>query len=182
MMQKRANKVETARHMLKDWRMTSRRWGDRDAPFGIMGWGSTRGAVREAMQIIRDQGIPIEAIYPHTLLPMPDSAIIDFILSKRAILVPELNFSGQFGRMIEHRYYHQLDELNVHIHQHKKEQGLPFKVHEIYDAAMDMIERESQLWEEKHGQLARIFDTARQIREAGGYDGCGGGYCGRESG
>jgi 2-oxoglutarate/2-oxoacid ferredoxin oxidoreductase subunit alpha len=178
MMQKRANKVETARHMLADWRMTSRRWGDRDAPFGIMGWGSTRGAVREAMQIIRDQGIPIEAIYPHTLLPMPDSAIIDFILSKRAILVPELNFSGQFGRMIEHRYYHQLDELNVHIHQHKKEQGVPFKVHEIYDAAMNMIEREGELWEEKHGRLASIFDTARQILEAGGFDGCGGGTCG----
>jgi hypothetical protein len=36
---------------------------------------------------------------------MPDQAISDFIATKRAILVPELNFSGQFGRMIEHRYY-----------------------------------------------------------------------------
>jgi 2-oxoglutarate/2-oxoacid ferredoxin oxidoreductase subunit alpha len=175
MMQKRANKVETARRMLAGWRMTSRRWGDRDAPFGIMGWGSTRGAVREAMQYIRDQGIPIEAIYPHTLLPMPDNAIIDFILSKRAILIPELNFSGQFGRMIEHRYYHQLDELNVHIYQHKKEQGVPFKVHEIYDAAVDMIDKEGQLWDTKHGKLAGIFQAARLARESGGPDGCGGG-------
>ncbi len=159
MMQKRANKVEAARQMLADWRMTSRRWGDRDAPFGIMGWGSTRGAVREATQRLQSYGIPVEAIYPHTLLPMPDSAIADFISSKRAILVPELNFSGQFGRMIEHRYYHQLDELNVHIYQLKKEQGVPLKVREIVDAAVSMINNERQQWEAKHGEMARIFEV-----------------------
>lgn len=163
MMQKRANKVETARRMLADWRMTSRRWGDRDAPFGIMGWGSTRGAVREATKIMQAQGIPIEAIYPHTLLPMPDQAITNFISTKHAILVPELNFSGQFGRMIEHRYYRELDERNVHIYQQKKEQGVPFKVHEIYDATMDMIDREGRLWDRQHGELARIFNTVRRL-------------------
>ncbi len=167
MMQKRANKVETARRMLADWRMTSRRWGDEGAAFGIMGWGSTRGAVREVTKQLQLQGIPIEAIYPHTLLPMPDQAIRDFISSKRAILVPELNFSGQFGRMIEHRYYRDLDELNVHIYQQKKEQGVPFKVHEIYDATMDMIDQESRLWQTQHGELARIFSIARRSREKG---------------
>ncbi|MGC9522007.1 MAG: 2-oxoacid:acceptor oxidoreductase subunit alpha [Anaerolineae bacterium] len=167
MMQKRANKVETARQMLAKWRMTSRRWGDEGAAFGIMGWGSTRGAVREVTKQLQRQGIPIEAIYPHTLLPMPDQAIRDFISSKRAILVPELNFSGQFGRMIEHRYYHELDERHVRIYQQKKEQGVPFKVHEIYDATMDMIEQERRLWHKEHGELARIFDAARRIREEG---------------
>lgn len=165
MMQKRANKVETARNMLSTWRMTSRRWGDAGAPFGIMGWGSTRGAVRETTKRLRAQGIPIEAIYPHTLLPMPDQAIADFISTKRAILVPELNFSGQFGRMIEHRYYRELDELNVHIYQLKKEQGVPFKIREIYEATMDMIEAERQLWNHQHGEMNHIFDTARRLRE-----------------
>jgi 2-oxoglutarate ferredoxin oxidoreductase subunit alpha len=165
MMQKRANKVETARQMLADWRMTSRRWGDRDAPFGIMGWGSTRGAVREATKRLQGQGIPVEAIYPHTLLPMPDQAIRDFISSKQAILVPELNFSGQFGRMIEHRYYKELDELNIHIYQTKKEQGVPFKVREILEATVDMIDQEGQLWRKTHGELARIYDTAQRIQE-----------------
>jgi 2-oxoglutarate ferredoxin oxidoreductase subunit alpha len=172
MMQKRANKVETARRMLADWRMTSRRWGDEGAPFGIMGWGSTRGAVREVTKRLRAQGIPIEAIYPHTLLPMPDQAIRNFIRSKRAILVPELNFSGQFGRMIEHRYYRELDERNVHIYQEKKEQGVPFKVREIYDAVMRMIEEERTLWNKEHGELARIFETARGLREDEKGDGC----------
>ncbi|MCU0519743.1 MAG: 2-oxoacid:acceptor oxidoreductase subunit alpha [Anaerolineae bacterium] len=175
MMQKRANKVETARRMLADWSMTSRRWGDRGAPFGIVGWGSTRGAVREAMGHIHTLGIPIEAIYPHTLLPMPDQAMSDFLATKRAILVPELNFSGQFGRMIEHRYYRQLDERGVHIYQHKKEQGIPFKVREIYDATIDMIDQERRLWTKEHGELARIFDAVREAHSAANGDGCDGG-------
>ncbi len=172
MMHKRANKVETARRMLADWRMASRRWGDRGAPFGIMGWGSTRGAVREAMYQLQAQGIPIEAIYPHTLLPMPDQAIKDFIATKRAILVPELNYSGQFGRMVEHRYYKDLDELNVHIYQSTKEQGVPFKIREIYNSAMYMIDQERRLWDKAHGDLGAIFDTVRRLSEAnpGGWD------------
>jgi 2-oxoglutarate ferredoxin oxidoreductase subunit alpha len=166
MMKKRAAKIETARRMLADWRMTSRRWGDEGAPFGIIGWGSTRGAVRETTRLLQQQNIPIEAIYPHTLLPMPDKAITDFIRTKHAILVPELNFSGQFGRMIEHRYYHELDNLNIHVHQLKKEQGTPFKIHEIYSAVLDMIDDERRLWEKQQGKLDRIFNTVRQIRSA----------------
>jgi 2-oxoglutarate ferredoxin oxidoreductase subunit alpha len=165
MMEKRAAKIETARRMLADWRMTSRRWGDIGAPFGIIGWGSTRGAVRETTRLLQQQGIPIEAIYPHTLLPMPDKAIVDFIRTKTAILVPELNFSGQFGRMIEHRYYHELDELSVHVHQLKKEQGTPFKIQEIYAAVLDMIDQERVLWEKHQGKLSTIFHKVRQIRK-----------------
>ncbi|MDF1512516.1 MAG: 2-oxoacid:acceptor oxidoreductase subunit alpha [Anaerolineae bacterium] len=165
MMKKRAAKIESARVMLADWRMTSRRWGDHGAQFGIIGWGSTRGAVREATQMLQLQGVPIEAIYPHTLLPMPDKAIRDFISTKYAILVPELNFSGQFGRMIEHRYFHDLDEHNVHVHQLKKEQGVPFKIQEIYNAVLDMIDEERHLWIKHHGDLDRVFNTVRLIRQ-----------------
>ena len=157
--------------------MTSRRWGDRGAPFGIMGWGSTRGAVREATKRLRAQGIPIEAIYPHTLLPMPDQAIMDFLSTKRAILVPELNFSGQFGRMVEHRYYKDLDELNVHIYQRKKEQGVPFKVREICEATLEMLDEERKLWDKEHGEMAEIFDTVRRLGGASGTYEIDGGHC-----
>ena len=165
MMRKRAAKVETARVMLADWRMTSRRWGDHGSSFGIIGWGSTRGAVREATRLLQQQGVPIEAIYPHTLLPMPDKAITEFISTKYAILVPELNFSGQFGRMIEHRYFRELDERNVRVHQLKKEQGTPFKIQEIYNAVVNMIDDERRQWVKQYGELDRVFNTVRLIRQ-----------------
>ncbi len=140
MMAKRAKKVETARRMLADWKMTSRRWGDEGAEYGIIGWGSTRGAVREAMDRLRAEGHKIEAIYPHTLLPMPDAAMRDFLRTKKRILVPELNYSGQFGRMIEHRYYRELMAQQAKIYPLRKDQGIPFKIREIYDAALQMIQ------------------------------------------
>ncbi len=142
MMNKRAKKKESARQMLSNWAGTSRRWGDTDAPFGILGWGSTRGAVREAMVRLHLTGIPIEGLYPHTLLPMPDEAILEFIKHKKALLVPELNFSSQFARMVEHRYYKALDERDIHVYMFSKEKGLPLKIGEVYDAAMEMIEAE----------------------------------------
>ena len=142
MMQKRAKKVEAARKRLVNWDAAARRWGPKDASYGIIGWGSTRGAVREAIAMLKKDGIAIEAIYPHTLLPMPDKAICEFIHGKRSILVPELNFSSQFARMISHRYYKHLDAEDIHVHMLAKEQGIPFKVKEIYNAAVKMIEEE----------------------------------------
>lgn len=139
MMRKRAKKVEAARKRLVNWESSARRWGVKGAKFGIMGWGSTRGAVREAMELLEKKGIEIEALYPHSLLPMPDRAIWEFIYGKKSILVPEVNFSSQFARMIEHRYYKQLDAGDIHIHMLARERGTPLKVSEIYEAAMEMI-------------------------------------------
>ncbi|MBN1487790.1 MAG: 2-oxoacid:acceptor oxidoreductase subunit alpha [Anaerolineae bacterium] len=142
MMKKRAKKTETARKLLKDWASTARRWGEEDAAFGIIGWGSTRGAVREAMDLLQKRGIKVEAIYPHTLLPMPDEAMLSFFKHKKAVLVPELNFSSQLARMVEHRYYKALYKLNIQFHTLAKEQGVPFKVQEICDAVVKMIAEE----------------------------------------
>ena len=139
MMRKRAKKVEAARKRLVNWESSARRWGVEGAKFGIMGWGSTRGAVREAMELLKKKGIEIETLYPHSLLPMPDRAIWEFIYGKKSILVPEVNFSSQFARMIEHRYYKQLDAGDIHIHMLARERGTPLKVSEIYEAAIEMI-------------------------------------------
>lgn len=172
MMDKRERKIETARGMMVEWPMSARRWGHVDAPFGIIGWGSTRGAVREAMAMLHAQGIPVEALYPHSLTPMPDQAIREFLNSKQAILSPELNYSGQFGRMVEHRYYRQLDELDIHVYRLTKEQGMPFKVAEIYQAVLSMMEQELAVWAEKQGELVKVFQAVRTaIQLEGGSDG-----------
>lgn len=142
MMEKRARIVETARKHLVNWASAVRRWGKPDARFGIIGWGSTRGAVREAMARLAAEGIEIEALYPHTMLPMPDQAVIEFLKTKTAILVPELNFTSQFARVIEHRYYKYLDAKDIHVHMLAKEEGVPFKIQEIYEAVRQMIQLE----------------------------------------
>lgn len=142
MMAKRRRKIETARAMMENWRTAARRWGKEGATFGVMGWGSTRGAVREALQWLEQEGIQVEALYPHSLLPMPDKAISAFLYGKRAVLIPELNYSNQFARIMEHRYYQQIRDEQIHLHHFPKAQGIPFTVNEIYQAIKVMIAEE----------------------------------------
>lgn len=163
MMHKRARKVESAREMMADWSMSARRWGKQNAPYGIIGWGSTRGVVHEAMTILNEKGIAIEALYPHTLLPMPDQAIRDFLGKKRAILAPELNFSGQFGRMVEHRYYKDLEEHDIHVYRLTKERGEPFMIKEIYQAVLSMIDQERQLGKHDQKELNAMYKIVQQL-------------------
>jgi len=79
--------------------------------------------------------------------------------------------------MIEHRYYKELDERNVHTYKHKKEQGVPIKVREIYQATLGMIDEERKLWSKEHGEMARIFDTVRRLGEESGTSEKDGGHC-----
>jgi 2-oxoglutarate ferredoxin oxidoreductase subunit alpha len=129
MMEKRHGKVETARRDLRNWNVVDV-WGDPGAELGIIGWGSTKGTVREAMARTMQEGVRVAALYPETLLPMPDEEIRKFLANKRAVIVPELNYRGMFGDVIAHRY-------NVKVHHVTKYDGLPFKVQNIHDAILD---------------------------------------------
>jgi 2-oxoglutarate ferredoxin oxidoreductase subunit alpha len=128
MMEKRYRKVESARRELRGWNVVDE-WGDPDAEIGIIGWGSTKGTVREAMARAMQEGVRVGALFPAMLLPMPDEEIRAFLANKRAVIVPEMNYRGMFGDVITHRY-------NVPVRHVNKYDGLPFKVREIYDAIM----------------------------------------------
>lgn len=129
MTEKRYRKVESARRELRHWNVVDE-WGDPGAEIGILGWGSTKGTVREAMARAMQEGVRVSALYPEMLLPMPDEEIRAFLSNKRAVIVPELNYRGMFGDVIAHRY-------NVQVRHVTKYDGLPFKVQNIYDAIID---------------------------------------------
>jgi len=133
MMEKRYRKVETARRDLCDWDLVVR-WGDRDAKIGVMGWGSTMGVTQEAIGRVQGEGIEVDALFTKILLPMPDHAIRRFLRGKEAIIIPELNYTGQFAKVVEHRY-------NVEVIKLNKYNGLPFRTTEIYNKIIDVADR-----------------------------------------
>jgi 2-oxoglutarate ferredoxin oxidoreductase subunit alpha len=137
MTEKRFRKVETARRELRHWNVVDE-WGDPGAEIGIIGWGSTKGTVREAMARAMQEGIRVGALYPEMLLPMPDEEIRAFLANKRAIIVPELNYRGMFGDVIAHRY--SVEVRNVDVRHVTKYDGLPFKVDDIYNAIKEAAE------------------------------------------
>lgn len=70
------------------------------ADIGIIAWGSTIGVVREALQLLRAEGIQVKGFYPKLLHPLPVQQFEDFGASCKRLLLPEVNFQGQLAHFV----------------------------------------------------------------------------------
>ncbi len=120
MVPKRYRKIETARREMEK----PNRYGVVDATIGLIGWGSTQGVIEEAVDRVNANGIKAAAMHPKVLCPLPDEELQAFIDSVDYVLVPEVNYSGQFAHYLQ-------ANLNVKPVRLNKYDGLPFTPGEI---------------------------------------------------
>ena len=99
-------------------------WGRADAKIGILGWGSTAGAIREARYLAEERGIHVRHMHPHTLSPMPHRQISNFLVRLEHLIIVEENYTGQFAHHIKGHFGAKAIEL------HKCE-GIPITPEEI---------------------------------------------------
>lgn len=104
MTEKRFQKLELAREAAPP----AHYYGDQDADVGILCWGSSWGTVVEAIDVAAKKGLRVAAMAPRMVWPLPDQQILPFIESKRVVLVPEMNYSGQFAQLLRARYLRDL--------------------------------------------------------------------------
>ncbi len=123
MMEKRFRKLDTAASEIP----APQRYGDEDADIGIIGWGSTEGAIQEAIDRAREKGYKVASLHPRILSPLPDRTIRDFIRSVKKVIVPECNYSGQLANLLGAKYGLQAIRVN-------KFGGIPFTAGEILRA------------------------------------------------
>jgi len=76
------------------------REGAARAEVGFISWGTTQGAVREAMQRFRQIGLTAAALYPKLLWPLPVKALETFAASVNKVIVVEANQQGQLAALI----------------------------------------------------------------------------------
>ncbi len=96
--------------------------GDEDADLLVVGWGSTYGAITEAVKRVRKKGYKIAQAHFKYLFPFPENT--GKILKKyNKILCPELNM-GQLTKVLK-------GEFLIDVIPYTKIQGLPFKTSEI---------------------------------------------------
>ncbi|MDR4504877.1 MAG: 2-oxoacid:acceptor oxidoreductase subunit alpha [Candidatus Scalindua sp.] len=110
------------------------KYGKQDAHIGIIGWGSTEGAVREAFERLDAEGYGVEVFYPKVLNPLPDKEIRTFLKNKKTILVPEINYTGQFAMLLRGKYLTQVTSLTICG-------GIPFTANEIYSKIRELGNR-----------------------------------------
>jgi 2-oxoglutarate ferredoxin oxidoreductase subunit alpha len=101
--------------------------GDERPEIALIGFGSTFGPVREAIDRAREEGLSVGAFYPRVLGPFPAEQVRAFASGARRVIVPEVNFTGQLARLVR-------GECGIAVESHAKCDGLPFTAEDIYDA------------------------------------------------
>jgi len=74
--------------------------GAERAKVGIISWGLTQNAVREAMARMLAEGMEVAALYPKLLYPVPTKALEAFAARCDKLVLPEANYQGQFAQLI----------------------------------------------------------------------------------
>ncbi len=132
MLEKRFRKLQTATHEFTK----AARFGVKGAKLGIISWGSTSGAVIEAIEIANEAGIEVEVLYPRTLYPMPTPWIKEFLEGKDVVIVIEANFNAQFKSLLVERCNH--INRGLKLVEFLKYEGVPFTAEEVYDKIVEV--------------------------------------------
>ena len=94
--EKRGRKLEGAK---KDMRLPER-VGPKNAPVTLVSWGSTHGAVREAMAALKAKGVEVASVEFTDLFPMDAQKVRELLQRESFTLMIEGNFTGQLERLI----------------------------------------------------------------------------------
>jgi 2-oxoglutarate ferredoxin oxidoreductase subunit alpha len=97
----------------------------------VLGWGSTYGAIREAVERCRSRGLDVSHAHLRYLNPFPRN-LGELLRRFDRVLVPELNL-GQLVRLIRSQYLVPAESL-------PKVQGKPFRIEELEDKIRRMLE------------------------------------------
>jgi len=100
----------------------------------VLGWGSTFGAIRSAVDEARSRGVRVAHAHLKYLNPMPANTA-ELLRSFKRVLVPEMNL-GQLSRILRAEFL--LDCVSL-----PKVQGQAFKVREILEAIYRTQENEA---------------------------------------
>ncbi len=114
----RAEKVRRLENVIPEQTV----YGDRKGDLLVLGWGSTFGAIRTAVERARARGRAVSHAHIRHLNPFPRNlgAILD---NYKRVLIPEMNL-GQLAMMVRARYL--VDAITL-----PKVEGRPFRISEI---------------------------------------------------
>jgi len=113
--------------------------GPRDADITLIGWGSTKGVIEEACEILTEQGILANQLQIRWLVPLHGAAILDILKDARHTIIVENNYSGQFAR------YLRSETSFVPNGYIRKYDGEPFMPHHIVEAVKEQLGGKSRL-------------------------------------
>jgi 2-oxoglutarate ferredoxin oxidoreductase subunit alpha len=118
--------------------------GAADARVTLVGWGSTEGVIREAMQQLDEAGVVANNVQIRWLVPLHAEAILSILGKCRTVIIVENNYSGQFARYLR-------AETGIVADGHiRKYDGEPFMPHHIVDGVTAILAGSTKLYVPVH--------------------------------
>ena len=103
-------------------------FGDKDAENIVIGWGSPKGAIIEAINQLADEGFKIGFLQVRMIAPLPSVYIREMLTNKKRIIDIEDNHNAQLGGIITEQA---LVKPNYYV---LKYTGRPMMTTEVYQA------------------------------------------------
>ena len=127
MMEKRMGKIDLA---AKEIPISERVnfFGPEDADITVISWGSTKGAILDAMEWLKEDGINVNFLQVRLINPFPTEYIANILSKAKKIVGVEMNYSGQLVGVTREKTCIPIEQLVV------KYNGRPMSSEEIYDA------------------------------------------------
>ena len=74
--------------------------GPADASLTFVAWGSTVGAIRDAMPTLKAKGVTTNVVRIPQVFPLATTALVPLLTKAQRTLLVEANFTGQLGHLI----------------------------------------------------------------------------------
>ena len=122
----RADKIRGIADFIPELEVTGPEQGD----LLVLGWGGTYGAIRAAVEQVRDEGLDVAYAHLRYLNPFPRN-LGNVLGCYKQVLVPELNL-GQLALLLQAHFPVRVVKLN-------KVQGVPFQIREVADKIRQVL-------------------------------------------
>ena len=126
MMRKRMEKLETAAREIPEsfkWKLH----GPPRADLTLVGWGSTKGAILDAMRELEAEGRTVNFLQIRLMRPFPAQAVGQILTEARTTVLVEANYTAQLGALIR-------EQTGVAMHHRVlKYDGRPFSRNEVVE-------------------------------------------------
>lgn len=127
MMEKRMKKIELAdKEIPIEERVNF--FGPSDAELTVVSWGSTKGAILDAMDWLLEDGIRVNFLQIRVINPFPTQYTKEVLSKSGKIIDIEMNYSGQLAGIIREKTCIPIEQLVV------KYNGRPMSSEEVYYA------------------------------------------------
>lgn len=135
--QKRFRKLDLAAREIPTERKLAL-FGSEKADVTIVSWGSTKGAILDALPLLEKEGVKANFLQIRLMRPFPAAEVEEILARSQTLVGVEGNYSGQLCSLIREQ-----TGIKVH-HRLLKYDGRPFSLNEIVDGVKALLSQEEE--------------------------------------